>query len=104
MGKASRDKGKRGELEIDHILSDRKIPFTRDLDGRLQKYGDFLLPSVALEARRRETLSLTAWSRDHEEKVPDHLIPAVAYRTNGQPWRVSIPLDDFLDLLEEAGK
>lgn len=104
MGKASRDKGKRGELEIDHILSARNIPFTRDLDGRTQKYGDFLLPSTALEARRRETLSLTAWSKAHEEKVPDHLIPAVAYRTNGQPWRVSLPLDDYLDLLEEAGR
>ena len=30
------------------------------------------------------------------------MIPAVAYRTNGEPWRVSLPLEDLLDLIEAA--
>ena len=102
MAKASRDKGKRGELEIDHILSERGVEFTRDLDGRRQKYGDFLFSAVALEVRRRESVSITRWSKDHEEEVPSHMIPAVAYRTNGEPWRVSLPLEDLLDLIEAA--
>jgi hypothetical protein len=102
VAKASRDKGKRGELEIDHILSDRGIQFTRDLDGRRQIYGDFLLSGMALEVRRRESVSITRWSKDHEAEVPGHLTPAVAYRTNGEPWRVSLPLEDLLDLIEAA--
>lgn len=99
MGKPSRDKGKRGEREVAQLLKDRGIHHDRTLDGRNQIHGDILLSNMALEVRRREQVSIVRWSREHEEEVPDHLIPAVAYRTNGEPWRVSLPLDDLLDLL-----
>ena len=100
MGKASRDKGKRGEREVAQLLKDRGIHHDRTLDGRNQVHGDILLRDMALEVRRREQVSIVKWSREHEAEVPDHLIAAVVYRTNGEPWRISLPLDDFLSIIE----
>ena len=100
MGKASRDKGKRGEREVAQLLKDRGIHHDRTLDGRNQVHGDILLSDMALEVRRREQVSIVKWSREHEAEVPDHLIAAVVYRTNGEPWRISLPLDDFLSIIE----
>lgn len=98
----SRRKGREAEREVERIIDARKtLEVDRSLGGRKQPGGDIRLPGVAMEARRRERVSIVQWSREHEEKVPKHLIPAVAYRTNGEPWRVSIPLGDFLDLIEQ---
>lgn len=102
MGRASRDKGKRSEAEVSRILSERGIHHDRLLDGRRQIHGDILAGDVAIEVRRREKVAITRWSADHEKSVPAHLIPAVCYRSNGEPWRVSLTLADFLDLLEAA--
>lgn len=101
-GNRSRSKGKRGEAELSRILSDRGISHDRLLDGRHQVHGDILAGDLALEVRRRERVSITSWSAAHEAEVPDHLTPAVVYRSNGEPWRVSLTLDDFLDLVEQA--
>ena len=102
MGKRSRTKGKSGEREVSKILTDRGIHHDRLLDGRHQVHGDVLAGDLAIEVRRRETLSLSAWSKAHEAEVPSHLVPVVAYRRSREPWRVSLNLDDFLDLVEAA--
>ena len=102
MGKASRTKGKSGEREFSKILTDRGIHHDRLLDGRHQVHGDVLAGDLAIEVRRREKVSITAWSKAHEQEVPSHLTPVVAYRSNGEPWRVSLTLEDFLDLVEAA--
>lgn len=102
MGRASRTKGKSGEREVSRILTDRGIHHDRLLDGRRQVHGDILAGDVAIEVRRREKISIIRWSADHEASVPAHLTPAVCYRSNGEPWRMSIRLEDFLDLLEAA--
>lgn len=101
-GKRSRRKGKRSEAEVSRILTDRGISHDRLLDGRHQVHGDILAGDLALEVRRREKVAITRWSADHEKSVPAHLTPAVVYRSNGEPWRVSLTLDDFLDLVEAA--
>jgi hypothetical protein len=99
----SRRKGREAEREVERIIEARQsIEVDRSLGGRKQPRGDLTLPGVCLDAKRQERLSLIKWSREHEDKVPSHLIPGIAYRTNGEPWRVSIPLEDFLDLIEEA--
>lgn len=102
MGRASRTKGKSGEREVSRILADRGIHHDRLLDGRHQVHGDILAGDLALEVRRREQIRITAWSKVHEAEVPDHLTPAIVYRSNGEPWRVSLTLEDFLDLVEAA--
>lgn len=98
----SRNKGRNAERELEKIIEQRGIEVDRNIGGRVQKYGDLRIPGVAIECRRRETVSITRWSADHEADVPDHLVPAVAYRISGEPWRVSMPLADFLDLYESS--
>ena len=100
MAKKSRTKGKTGEREVGHLLTDAGFDASREQDGRNQAC-DFRIhsPAIDLEVRRREQLSLKAWSREIEAKTPEGRIPAVAYRTNGEPWRISLPLDRFLHLL-----
>lgn len=98
----SRRKGREAEREFEREVEARDIEVERNLGGRIQKTGDVRLPGVAVEVRRREKVAIVAWSREQEAKTPEHLIPAVAYRTNNEPWRVSMPLSDFLDLLEQS--
>jgi hypothetical protein len=101
-GKGARNKGVRGERELEKLIQEKDIEVDRNLGGRLQVYGDMRIPGVAIECRRRERVSIVSWSRDHEASIPDHLTPIVAYRTNDQPWRVSQLLDDYLELYRQA--
>ncbi len=101
MSASQRTKGRTAEREVELLAIGTGLACDRALGGRRQPAGDISLPGVALEVRRRNRVSIAAWSRDHEEKTPAHLIPAVAYRPDREPWRVSLPLADFLDLLRE---
>lgn len=100
----SRRKGRAAERELESLIATRGIEVDRSLGGWHQPYGDIRIPGTAIECRRRERVEIVKWSREHEAQVPGHLIPALAYRTNGEPWRVSLPLDDFLDLVQQGGR
>ena len=102
MSAHSRRKGRDAEREVERLILDAGIRCDRSLGGRRQPAGDLSLPGIAIEVRRRNRLRLTEWSRGHEALTPSHIVPALAYRQDGEPWRVSLPLDDFLDLLREA--
>lgn len=104
MSARERTKGVRAEREVERLILDAGIPCDRSLSGRVQPAGDVSLPGVALEVRRRNRVRVIEWSREHEELTPSHLTPAIAYRPDAEPWRVSLPLADFLDLLREAGR
>lgn len=100
----SRDKGKAGEREITRELVRRGIEHVREQDGRTQG-ADFLIQrTFALDAKRQETLLLPRWHREVEGRTPSHLVPVVAWRRSREPWRVSLLLSDFLDLIEGAGQ
>ena len=100
MSARERSKGRRAERELELLILEAGIDCDRSLSGRRQPAGDLSLPGVALEARRRNRVRLVEWSREHEHRTPSHLIPALAYRPDGEPWRVSLPLADFLELLQ----
>ena len=98
----SRSKGRTAERDVEVRFKEAGFFTDRNLGGRHQVAGDLTTEGFALEVRNRQKLSLTAWSAEHELSTPDHLTPAIVYRSNRQPWRVSLRLDDFLDLLKEA--
>jgi hypothetical protein len=98
----SRSKGRRSERDVELAFQRHGFSTDRNLGGRLQISGDITCEGFAIEVRNREKLSLQRWSAEHELSTPDHLTPAVVYRSNRHPWRVSMRLEDFLDLLEEA--
>ncbi len=101
MSASQRRKGRTGEREVELLAIEAGLSPDRSLGGRRQPAGDVTVSGVAIEVRRRNRIQLVAWSRVHEEQTPGHLTPAVAYRPDREPWRVSLALTDFLDLLRE---
>lgn len=98
----SRAKGRSSERDVELRFQAKGFETDRFLGGRTQVSGDMGCEGFAFEIRNREKLSLLRWSAEHELSTPDHLTPAIVYRSNRHPWRVSLTLDDFLDLLAEA--
>lgn len=98
----SRNKGRTAEREVELAFQAAGFSTDRNLGGRQQVAGDIATEGLAIEVRRRETLSVEPWCRAHEAETPEHLTPCVVFRKSHQPWRVALTLEDFLGLLEEA--
>jgi hypothetical protein len=100
MGKAQRDKGLLGEREVRHAFEDAGFT-VRGLEGE----GDNLAfrdgLTFHLETKRRERLALPEWIRQAEAEAPSHATPLVVYRRSREPWRVVLPLSEFLQLVGE---
>ena len=96
MGRSSRQKGARGEREFRDLL--RRYGFACDRDG--SERGDLIhdVPGIHFEVKRRETLALPAWIRQAEGDAGDK-VPVIAWRKNGQLWRVDAPAAHYLGLL-----
>lgn len=95
----SRQKGKRGELELVHKLHDLGFPNAR----RGQQFKgtkdspDVVdgIPGVHIEVKRVQKLNLRA-AMDKAVSEAEDLIPMVAHRPNGEPWNVTIRLNDII--------
>ena len=101
-GRSSRTKGRSAEREVELRFQDAGFTTERAIGGRRQIAGDINVAGLAVEVRRREKLSIDAWSMAPEDETPDHLTPVVVWRRSRAPWRVSLTLEDFIDLLREA--
>lgn len=107
MSKMSRDKGRKAEREVEVAFQEAGFSTDRNIGGRKQVAGDIAVEGLAVEGlavevRRRERLDVPGWSVVHEDSTPSHLTPVLCWRRSREPWRVSLPLSDFLDLLKEA--
>jgi len=100
VSKRERDKGLRGELEVAHIFAQHGLQL-RNLEGS----GDQLviLPVsgwLHVECKRQERLCIPDWNRQAAREAPDGTIPVVCYRRSREPWYASLPLDQFLNLVD----
>lgn len=97
MGRASREKGIRGEREFAELVSGQRIPLSGAQDGF---EGDVEVPTPAgklrAEVKRRKGgfATLYGWLEDEREK-PD----LVAFRADRKGWLVAMPLEVFLKLI-----
>lgn len=99
MGKSSRTKGAAGERELAQLIRRRGFACERTgRNGRTSEDVTHDIPGVHLEAKRRETLAIPAWLRQAEHDAPEGRVAVVAFRQSRQPWRVVVPLDEFLRL------
>lgn len=103
MGKASRDKGRRGEREVRDVFRAAGVPADR---GGWRQVAEADVPDVVtvagihVEVKRCERLTLPQWLRQAETAAAlTGATPAVAFRQNGQPWRVVVPLDHYAALV-----
>jgi hypothetical protein len=97
MGRASRDKGLRGEREFAELVAGRRVP----LSGAQEGFGnDVEVPTpigtIRAEVKRRKGgfSTLYGWLEDERER-PD----IVAFRADRKPWLVAMPVETFLKLI-----
>lgn len=97
----SRQKGKRGELELAKVLREHGYETRRgqQYSGTETSADVVGLPGIHIECKRVENLNvynaLTQAIRDTGESGD---LPAVFHRKNNQPWLVTMRLDDWLKI------
>lgn len=99
MTAMQRDKGARGEREFcKEIAAYLGENIRRQLGAARDGGPDVLIGELwAIEVKRGEVLRLNDWWRQSREQAAvANRYPALAYRANGQPWRVIVPLDVLL--------
>lgn len=106
MSVNSRQKGKRGELELSKLFREHGFDARRGqqysgLEGDADVVG---LPGIHVECKRVEALNLYAAM---EQAVRDHRegeAPVVFHRKNGKPWLVTMNFEDWMCLYKLARK
>lgn len=100
----SKQKGKRGELELAHFLTDAGYPARR---GQQFKGGedspDIICDSLEefnIECKRTERLQLYKAMKQSEDDCGDTQKPIVFHRQNKQDWIVILKASDFLELVK----
>lgn len=104
-GKRSRDKGKRGELELAHWLEERGVDAFR---GQQHRGGPdspdvrCSLPGIHLEVKRTEALRLYLALEQATAEAPEGCVPVVLHRTNHRRWVAILSAEDWLALVKGA--
>lgn len=105
VGRASRARGKRGELSLVHVLRDAGFPEVRrtaQYCGKATGTADLVgLPGVHIEAKNVERLNIwsaLAQSKRDAEADGNSEIPALFFKRNRSGWYVALPLKDFISI------
>jgi Holliday junction resolvase len=102
-GRGKRNKGAAGERELAGILKDHLgFEVKRNLGQARDGADDITIQKFRIEVKRQERLQVDKWSEQVESCSKSGEIPVLAYRRNGQPWRVCLRLDDFIPMLRDA--
>lgn len=96
MGKASRDKGGRGEREFAKLIGGMRVPLSGAQEGFSNDVRGLGL-SWEVKRRRSGFKQLYDWLEDEREQ-PD----ALAVRADRKDWLVCMKLDKFLELMERG--
>ncbi len=99
----SRDKGKRGELEIAHVLRQHGYETRRgqQYSGASGDADVVGLPYIHLEIKRVERLNLEDAMAQSRGDARQGEIPVVMHRKNHGKWLVTMDLDNWMDLYRE---
>lgn len=105
MGKASRDKGKRGERELAGVLRDYGYDCWRGqqfcgANGDADVVG---LPGIHIECKRVERLDLYGAVGQAIRDAKEEELPVVMHRKNNCEWLVTMPLEEWISLYREYG-
>lgn len=110
-GRASRDKGKRGELEIVKLLRDGLgIEVNRNYKQMAQaQHGDIeqLVGGFLIEVKNCASLDLKSWWGQAERAAsahPDKPQPCLAYKVARKGWRFRVPLPQAWDSGHQWGR
>ena len=102
MSASQKNKGKRGELELAHMLTNHGFPAHRgqQFSGSPDS-PDVVCPSLPfhIECKRCESLSLYPAMQQAVNDAGEGSVPLVAHRRNRREWLAILRLDDLLELL-----
>lgn len=102
----SREKGKRGERELDSVLHSYGYMNIRRGQQYCGANGDadvVGLPRIHIECKRVEKLNLDDAILQAKADARCDEIPVVMHRKNNGEWRVTLTLDDFMTIYREWG-
>lgn len=104
MGKASREKGKRGERELASKLREYGYDTRRGqqycgANGDADVVG---LPGIHIECKRVETLRLYDALAQAKSDAKNGEKPVVMHRKNNCEWVVIQPLEDWIEMYRES--
>lgn len=101
MGRASRAKGARGELEF---IAKHLLPWWPEARRNIDQFKDdgrdvARVAGIHFQIKRTETLRL--WDAIHQahDEAQNHDIPVVAFRKNREEWHCIVPADELIALL-----
>ncbi len=103
MGKMSRDKGKRGELEVAALMREHGFEAKR---GQQHCGGSdspdvvHNIPNLHVEVKFRERFSIYE-ALDRAGKEGRGKVPAIFHRQVRKPWLVTLDAYDFLRVMDE---
>ena len=102
----SRDKGARFERQIANVLKGRGYDARRGqqysgANGDADVVG---LPGVHIECKAVERLNVSAAYAQSQRDARDGEVPVVVHKKSREPIMITLLLDDFLDIYEEARK
>ena len=102
----SKQKGKKGELELANILKEygfenaRRSQQYAGINGDADVVG---LPGIHVECKRVERLNISkALQQAQRDSEKTGLTPAVFHRKNREPWMVTMSLEDWIELYKEG--
>lgn len=97
----SKQKGKRGELEIAHKLKEYGYDCRRTAQycGNTGDASDVVgLPNVHIEVKRNERLNVYDAMAQAKGDAKEGLMPTVMWRKNNCEWLVTMRLEDWMKL------
>jgi hypothetical protein len=101
----SRNKGKRGELEAAHFLTDQGFPARRGQQFSGGKDSPDVvcesLPGLHFEIKRTEKGNPYDWVSQAQRDC-GYKMPVVLHRRNDHKWLAILPAEDFLRIIRES--
>lgn len=96
----SRNKGKRGELEVAHLLQSYGYEARRSQQyAGINNDADVVgLPGIHVEVKRVEKLNIDNAMEQSVNDAKYGEMPAVFHRKNGKQWLVTMPLAEWMAL------
>lgn len=101
----SKQKGKKGELEIVHLLKEKGYTNARRTAQYCGANGDadiIALDGIHMEIKRVERLNIDDAIAQAVADAREGEKPAVFHRKNRKGWLVTMPLEEWLELYKAA--
>lgn len=99
----SRQKGKRGELEVVHLLREQGFEARRGQQFKGTEDSPDVIHNMEgffIEVKLRQAFNLHDTIDKAQEEAAGET-PIVFHRKNGKPWLVTMTAEDFFETIEE---